>query len=258
MYAFGKQEPATPQWKLQMAEWNKNLINAYQDSDVKPDKQFSIWPTIVALASPKNKTVIDIGCGSGMGTRMLARARALHVIGIDSSTEQIDIARKQSAEGVTYELQDMFNMNTPHADVITAPFVPNYATNKNDLTKLFREFSDHLNQGGKLVTVIDLTENYNNMRYGAIKTLQGPLSDGTRIKIDLYDGNRFLCTLPYDIFYFKPATINEALTNAGFIQIEWHRPIITQEGLQKYGEAFWDGYIDHPELGYVTAHKPTK
>jgi hypothetical protein len=43
--------------------------------------------------------------------------------------------------------------------------------------------------------------------------------------------------------------------SVGFTDFQWYKPIIAREGIQKYGEAFWEGYADDPELGYFVAIK---
>jgi SAM-dependent methyltransferase len=56
---------------------------------------------------PKGSTVIDIGCGSGRWCRVAARSAA-HVLGIDYSNENINIARSLSENGhIEYVVGDI-------------------------------------------------------------------------------------------------------------------------------------------------------
>ncbi len=237
--------------------WNKNLAQDYRLTDQKADKQYSIWPTIVALAEPKGKLVCDIGCGRGMGSRQLVWAGAKRVIGIDNCEDQLYSARSQPLPRLEYRLLDMFDLEleTP-VEVITAPFVANYATSLEELTRLFERFYQNLAPGGRLVLVIDQPEGRDLRRFGAVKTLQGPPIDGTPIKIDLYRESEFICTLPEEIHYYRPESVEHCLATAGFGQIAQHRPIITPEGYQGCPEGFWEGYIEAPELVYLTATVP--
>src|SRR5213596_1889306 len=53
---------------------------------------------IARMAVPNDARVLDVGCGSGWATRLLAeRAENGRVVGIDISDEMIDTAREASA-----------------------------------------------------------------------------------------------------------------------------------------------------------------
>jgi len=45
------------------------LAHSYQKTDAKPDKKYSILPTVLMIAGDSSgKTVLDLGCGSGFFT----------------------------------------------------------------------------------------------------------------------------------------------------------------------------------------------
>src|SRR6266571_2896502 len=52
------------------------------------------------------KRVLDAGCGSGYGAKLLRGAGASEVVGVDISHEVIEIARKQYSEDGVQFLQD--------------------------------------------------------------------------------------------------------------------------------------------------------
>lgn len=238
--------------------WNNNIVTDYQASDEKPDKKYSIGPTVITLANPIGKTVLDIGCGSGFFSRRLIWAGATRVIGLDNCPEQIRRAKIQPLPRLEYRLEDMHTAELPPADVTTAPFALNYAQNEAQLLHLLSRLYLSLRAGGKLVSVVDLPEGRDLTRFGARKTLLGPKEDGTPIQIDLFSQNQHLCTLPLAAHYFAPATIERTLTQVGFINPTWHKPLISPEGLEVFKNTpdFWKDYPDHPELGYITAEKP--
>lgn len=83
------------------------LADSYQSTDVKPDKKYSILPTVLMLIGELNgKTVLDLGCGSGFFTRYFALT-ASKVIGIDNSSEQIVRAKQHSTSNVDYILANI-------------------------------------------------------------------------------------------------------------------------------------------------------
>ncbi|HEY1075009.1 MAG TPA: class I SAM-dependent methyltransferase [Patescibacteria group bacterium] len=238
--------------------WDNRIVAAYQASDEKPDKKYSIGPTVVGLADPEGKEVLDLGCGSGFFTRRLIWAGAKRVIGLDNCPEKIRKAKIQPLPRLEYRLGDMFTDELPSVDVVTAPFTLNYARNEDQLLLLLARLYASLRAGGRLVSAIDLPEGRDLIRFGARKTLLGPKQDGTLIQIELFNQGLHFCTLPLAAHYFAPATIERTLTQIGFINLTWHKPIISPEGFKAFKNApdFWKDYPDHPELGYITAQKP--
>ena len=235
--------------------YDKELAKTFRKSDVKPDKQFSFLPTVMSMMSDlSNKTVLDLGCGDGFFTIALANAGAKHVIGIDNAKEQIDLANeKPHPENISYQLGDIFKDSLPTADITLTPFVVNYAQSVDDLKFLFKNIYQSLTPQGKAVFVVDLPRGKDLKRFGSVKTLAGPAKDGTQIKIDLYNGDEFICTL--FSHYYTPQTLENILKEAGFTNIAWHGPIISKEGLAKFGDDFWKNFANDSELGYLSADK---
>lgn len=234
-------------------DYNK-LSESYQQTDVKPDKQFSTLPTVLKIAGNfEDKIILDLGCGSGFFSNEFARNGAKKVIGIDNSAEQINLAKKNPPENTEYILADIFKEKLPAADIVVAPYVVNYATDINQLTKLFQNIYDSLNANGKLIIVVDLPEGKDLKKFGAIKKGLGEKVDGAKIEINLFNDEKSICTL--NAVYFLPSTLENTLRLVGFDNIDWYKPIVSDEGVEKFGEDFWRGYVESPELGYLTATK---
>ncbi len=234
-------------------DYNK-LAECYQQASVKPDKLFSTLPTILKIAGNfENKIILDLGCGSGFFTNEFAKNGAEKVIGIDDSAEQINFAKKNPLQNTEYILGDIFEGNLPITDIIIAPYVVNYATDKEQLTKLFQNIYDSLNKNGKLIAVVDLPEGKDLKKFGAIKNVLGEKVDGAKIEIQLFNNKELICTL--NAVYFTPNTLENTLRIAGFGDIIWHKIIVSDEGIKKLGNAFWEGYINSSELGYISAIK---
>lgn len=234
-------------------DYNK-ISGSYQQTDVKPDKQFSTLPTVLALAgNVKNKTVLDLGCGSGFYANALANIGAASVIGIDNSTEQISLAKKNPARNTEYIVGNIFEDVLPQADIVVAPYVANYATDTAKLIAFFQIIFNGLKNDGKLIAVVDFPEGKDLKKFGAVKKVIGNKIDGAKIEIQLFDKNQHICTL--NAVYFKKETIEDALRSVGFVEITWHKPIISDEGREKLGDSFWENYVEAPELGYITAKK---
>lgn len=234
-------------------DYNK-LSESYQQTTVKPDKQFSTLPTILKIAGNfENKIILDLGCGSGFFSNKFAHNGAKKVFGVDNSIEQINLAKKYQRENTEYILADIFKDKLPMADIAIAPYVVNYATDTKQLAKLFQNIYNSLKLGGKLIAVVDLPEGKDLKKFGTIKKVLGEKVDGAKIEINLFNDEKFICTL--NAVYFLPSTLEDTLRSVGFSEITWHKPIVSDSGIKKLGEDFWKGYIESPELGYLSATK---
>ena len=235
--------------------YNETLSKRFQDTDIKPDKQYSFLPTVLGiLGNLSGKTVLDLGCGDGFFTRALVKAGAKKVIGIDNSEVQIRLAKeKQTEDNIEYILRDIYKDKLPMADVVLSPFVVNYAESTQALVFIFKNIYESLSDGGRALLVVDLPRGKNLKKFGSIKTLEGKPTNGTKIKIELYNGEDFICTLYSN--YYTPDTLENTLKTTGFGSIEWHNPIISNNGIEKYGEEFWKGFIEDSELGYLSVKK---
>ncbi|TSC65452.1 MAG: type 11 methyltransferase [Candidatus Berkelbacteria bacterium Gr01-1014_85] len=234
------------------------IAEQYIRTNMKPDKRFSIAPTILKMVGiVRNKTILDAGCGNGIFTRTLA-CDAWDVYGWDVSGQQLRIAKEMTPltwPNVHYQEKNIFTDELPRVDIINAPFVINYARSVEELEQLMVRCYAALKSRGKLVGVVDLPSGQNLGRYGAKKRLLGPAEDGTPIEITVFDsGGEEICTLPSLARYYKKETLEVAARKAGF-SVSWQPPLVHPKGIEMYGAEFWKGYTDNPELGYMLARK---
>ncbi|MDB5260389.1 MAG: methyltransferase [Candidatus Nomurabacteria bacterium] len=231
------------------------LAVTYKKSNIKPDKQYSMLPTVLKLVGDcEDRVVLDVGCGDGFFTVPLAGLNARRVYGIDNSQAQLALAAKVSRHPrIEYILKDVFVDNLPSADVIVIPFVTNYARTTPILRQLFRQLYTSLSEGGKVILLVDLPNDTNLKRFGAMKYVPGGSVDEGVLRITLYNEEEEICTL--SAVYYTADTIEKQLREVGFPEVQWHRPIVSEEGLSLFGEEFWKDYINNPELGYLTARK---
>ena len=68
---------------------------------------------VLALAQPRWKRIIDVGCGDGTHTMKLAAAGASAVLGLDASTEAIAVAsrRAREYENVRFDVLNVYQLN---------------------------------------------------------------------------------------------------------------------------------------------------
>lgn len=240
------------------------IAKKYQPTNEKPDKQHSILPTVLNLiGNTKDKIVLDVACGSGFFTFPIAESGAKLVIGIDSSIGQIALARQGQISNTEFRVIDAFVDNLPESDITVVPFVANYAKDKNELERFFCKVFQSLRTGGSAIFVMDLLNPClsfgfkDRRRFGAMKWWCSPSfcgTDGGLIRNDLYNSSgKLLCQLWAQ--HYSQQTIQFALQAAGFRDINWHKPVISEQGLAMYGKDFWDGYTDDCQLAYITASR---
>ena len=93
-----------------MNKWDKKAKNYSRYSEDKSRFENRIFDALASLhVEFKNKTLLDIGCGTGVYTLHLAK-KCLHVDGIDSSKEMLEIL-KQDAKKLNPN-----NINTLHVN----------------------------------------------------------------------------------------------------------------------------------------------
>ena len=150
--------------------------------------------------------VLELGCGTGTVTEMLADA-GYDMIGIDNSEEMLAEAMEKRAESghdILYLLQDMqdFELYGTVRAVISVCDSMNYILEPEDLLKVFRLVNNYLDPGG--VFIFDL-----NTRYKYEKILGEQTIGETR------EDHCFI----WDNFYDDASGINEYVLNL-FIQGE--------------------------------------
>ena len=146
----------------------------YNKSQLKPDKLYSILPTVLKLAYPvKDKIILDLGCGNGFFTKSFAKSKCLKAYGIDNSINQINEAKKHYFPNIDYIFGNFFNVNYPKCHVINASFILNYSRTRSELKNLLDKSYRALYKKGKIIGVIDLPNCSHISRFGALKKYNG-------------------------------------------------------------------------------------
>lgn len=109
----------------------------------------------------KDGLVLELGCGTGKMTRLLAKA-GYDMIGVDVSEEMLGIARQAESTGadILYLNQDMreFELYGTVGAVVSICDSMNYITEEEDLRKVFSLVNNYLDPGG--IFVFDLNTLY--------------------------------------------------------------------------------------------------
>lgn len=148
------------------------------------------------LLLQEQNTVVDLGCGTGTLTELLA-AKGYDMIGIDNSEEMLQCAigkKERSGLDILYLLKDMreFELYGAVGAVISVCDSLNYLLTEEDLLTVFRLVRNYLYPGG--VFIFDFNTVY---KYETI------IGDATIAE------NREECSFIWENFYDPEEEINE-------------------------------------------------
>lgn len=104
----------------------------------------------------KGGSLVEIGCGTGTGTMLFAKA-GYEMIGIDISQEMLEIAEmKKESEDIVYVLQDATELELPYRvpAMVSIGDSMNYITDYGDFTMVLKRVHQFLDDNG--IFVFDL------------------------------------------------------------------------------------------------------
>ena len=193
--------------------------------------------------------VLDLACGFGFYTHLLKQRGAAQVVGVDISPEMIRLARQQEqAEplGITYQVGDAVTLpQLGRFDLVTAVYLLNYATSKDELLGMCRSAYDNLVEGGRFVAYT-VNPAYtlskpNGAKYGSYFLRLTPEEDWY-----VCDGE-FVTEppTPFQCFQWGRETNERAIKEAGFRTFAWHPSEVSPEDMAHSGEAYWRDFHDN-------------
>lgn len=96
--------------------------------------------------------VLDLGCGTGTLTRILA-ARGYDMIGVDGSEEMLAAAREKGSDGILYLEQELtdFELYGTVAAIVSTTDTLNHVTDEDDLRRVFALAHNYLDPDGLFI-----------------------------------------------------------------------------------------------------------
>lgn len=200
-----------------------------------------------ALDTERN-VVVDLGCGTGTLTELLADA-GYDMIGIDNSQEMLNIAlekREQSGKEILYLLQDMreFELYGTAGAIISVCDSLNYLLEDEDICETFRLVNNYLYPGG--VFIFDFNTVY---KYETV------IGDTTIAE------NREDCSFIWENYYDEESQLNEYDLTI-FVRTA-EEPGATAEGMfRRFSETHYQrgytleqmkGFVEKSGMKFVTA-----
>ncbi len=242
-----------------MAQYDA-IAEAYQDSkQLRFRKAIERHTLFETLGDIRGLTVLDLACGGGFYTRLLKRAGAGRVTGVDVSPEMIRLARREEAReplGCAYVCGDVadFEPEPAETDLVVAMYLLHYAGTREKLLRFLRVCRDALRTGGRLVGFNDNVMRpprgtVSWLKYGIEKT--GPLSapnegDPIHYRFTNPDGRVF----GFHNFFLKPETYRDAFRESGFRDFRWLGVSLDPAEREN---PFWNDFLDNPPVIAYTA-----
>ena len=206
------------------------IAGDYRDSKQLPFRSFVERYTLFRmLGDVRGRTVLDLACGDGFYARLLMRAGAAAVVGVDISDEMIRLAREEERRqplGCVYRRGDAAGIEPDEpVDLVVAMYLLNYAETPGELARFCRVVHDALRPGGRVVGFNDNVLNPPSRggspgKYGFERTCgTSPPSEGDVILYTFAgsDGKPFR----FRNFFLSPETYDDAFRTAGFRDFRW-------------------------------------
>ncbi len=144
----------------------------------------------------KDGLVLDMGCGTGSMTELLAEA-GYDMIGIDNAEEMLEIAqekRAKSGHDILYLLQDMraFELYGTVRAIVSICDSVNYITEEEELLSVFRLVNNYLDPKGVFIFDFNTVHKYRDV-----------MGDMTIAE------DRDECSFIWDNYYYEEEQMNE-------------------------------------------------
>jgi SAM-dependent methyltransferase len=213
------------------------------------------------LGNVNDVSLLDAACGTGTYTRELRKRGARRVLGVDVSPEMIRVARSIEAEsplGVEYMVQDVAAMGSVgEFDGALGIYLIHYAPTQEALLSMCRGIAQNLVSGARFVAYhlnpdSPTTPGYYK-QYGLNLQFPEALTEGSKLLFSVTVGDTI--SPEFAIHYWSKATIKAALEAAGFTDVHWVMPSVSEQGVNQYGREYWQSYLDAPHCILLECRK---
>jgi SAM-dependent methyltransferase len=239
------------------------IAREYQESKQLPFRiHVEAYTLTRLLGDVRGLSVLDLACGEGIYSRVLRRAGAARVVGVDLSAGMIDLARaeeKQNPLGCEYLVGDAACFEPPGKfDVVLGSYLLNYAESSEKLRQFASTIFASLKPGGRFVGINDNPgQNLGSYvlcaPYGFTKTASPLRAEGNAITYTFHasDGGTF----QFDNYYLHPATIAGVFSEVGFGRFAWEGPWLAPGAEAQFAPGYWTDFLADPPVIGVMAER---
>jgi len=204
-----------------------------------------------ALGEVAGLSALDLACGYGYNTRLLAERGARPVVGVDVSVEMIRLAQKHEAAGIDYVIADVADLPQLGCfDLATAVYLFNYAATRAALRSMFRGIRANLADHGRLLAIVPNPTPFpagNYEEFGLRILERVPGAEVPLIRQEFTTDP----PTPLEDYEWRLADYELAATQAGFDVVRWS-PVRTPPPDTDRDETFWQKYRQHPVSSLMT------
>ncbi len=149
-----QEKPSDERLRLEFNDWARAGRGAGMERGHRPVGE----QAIELMAVPGDARVLDVGCGSGWASRLLAeKAPEGSVVGINIADEMIKVARDESSSFANVEFEIASAEKLPFGDCeFSHAFSMESLYYYADISQALREIQRVLRPSGLFVTVVDL------------------------------------------------------------------------------------------------------
>lgn len=206
---------------------------------------FTLRTALDALGGVRGLDTIDLSCGHGATTRMLASGGARRTVGVDSCPERIRRARESGAPVEYVLLDDAAGMSELGSfDLATAVYLFNQAHDRTALHAMFRAVRAGLRPGGRLLAIVPNPGAFpyaDWSPYGISVVERAPGGDAPLLRARLETDP----PVPFECREWAHADFAEAAADAGFATVSW-QPTRTPPACANRDETYWSRYRTAP------------
>ncbi len=210
---------------------------------------FTVFRT---LGDVTGRTILDVGCGTGLYPRELRRRGAASVVGVDISEEMIRVAcTHEAAEplGITYLVEDAARLGVIGSfDLAIGIYLLHYSPSTDILHQMCRNIASNVKPGGRFLSYqynpgVMRTPGY-YQKYGIGVQAPETMSDGQPFTFTLTIGDTV--TPPLTVYHWSKRAVEAALLDAGFETIRWIKPDVPPQAIEQFGEEYWSEILTVP------------
>lgn len=241
--------------KTTIATTYDNISQNYTDLvKTDPVKKFIQYPSALRLLGDiSQKSILDVGCGSGIFDRDMASRGAI-VTGYDVSPEQIANAKKATQDNspnINYFVSDPRELKADEKfDKAVSVLVLHYALDRDHLKQFFSSTYKALKDKGEFICILAnpqfkrLEKILYNRRFVKLPN--------AKMRVDFFDKNQTIsCSAEYSDFSVDD--YEKSAISGGFKRIEWKNLKVERGGLIEMGREYWSGIEeDCPYIGFVS------
>jgi toxoflavin synthase len=201
------------------------------------------------------RRVLDLACGTGWYSRLVRRAGAAEVTGVDISAEMVGVAEhNESTEplGNRYLAKDARKLGTVgQFDLVTAVWLLCYAEDRADLAAMAGTAYDNLAPGSHYVGV-EMNPRFAwdgppATKYGLTHRPDETFPGGKRLTVTAHVEP----PISFQAFFWEPEPVVAAFLGAGFREVDFV-PAVLPAGP---ADAFWADFRENPTIVGIRAVK---